>query len=104
MTIYKDQAPAGVLLLKQEADKTTEALPKQRLGWAAFRAARVGATRWSERNVRRSWKLNHHMLSRFSSAKYKRLSEGRQNWNGALDRFGHHPSDTDLRGSMAGAP
>jgi hypothetical protein len=39
MTIYKDQAPAGVALLKQEADKTTKALPQQRLGWAAFRAA-----------------------------------------------------------------
>jgi hypothetical protein len=38
MTYYKDQAPAGVALLKQEADNTRDPAIRGRLGWAAFRA------------------------------------------------------------------
>ncbi|HEV2729240.1 MAG TPA: hypothetical protein VGV15_04340 [Terriglobales bacterium] len=39
MTIYKDQTPMGVALLKQEADRTTQPMARQQLGWAAIRAA-----------------------------------------------------------------
>ena len=38
MTAYKDQAPAGVALLKQEADRATDPATRQRVGWAAFYA------------------------------------------------------------------
>jgi hypothetical protein len=38
MTIYKNQAPTGVALLKQEADQTKDPATRQRLGWAAFKA------------------------------------------------------------------
>src|SRR5437870_3293317 len=38
MTAYKDQAPAGVALLKQESDRATDPATRQRVGWAAFYA------------------------------------------------------------------
>ena len=39
MTIQKGQSPTGVALLKREADTTKDHEARQRLGWAAFRAA-----------------------------------------------------------------
>lgn len=39
MTIYKDQAPAGVAVLQKEADQATNLGAKQRLRWAAAHAA-----------------------------------------------------------------
>lgn len=38
MTFYKDRAPTGVALLKQEADKATDPAVRNRLGLAAFLA------------------------------------------------------------------
>src|SRR6266496_4796843 len=40
MTIYKDQAPIGVALLRQESDNAAQPGERQRLGWAAYLAAR----------------------------------------------------------------
>jgi len=39
MTIYKDQAPTGVALLKQESDRTADPMTRQKIAWAARRAA-----------------------------------------------------------------
>ncbi len=39
MMIYKAEAPAGVALLKQEADKATDPAIRLRLTWAAYKAA-----------------------------------------------------------------
>ena len=45
MTAYKDHAPAGVALLKREADTTKDPAIRNRVGWAAFFATRwCGAT------------------------------------------------------------
>lgn|SRR5262249_43400623 len=44
MTIYKDQSPLGVALLKQEADKITQPIMRQRVGYAAYLAARDWCT------------------------------------------------------------
>jgi hypothetical protein len=38
MQIYKNQSPVGVMLLKQEADRTKDPAARQRVGWAAFKA------------------------------------------------------------------
>ncbi|MDT8067455.1 MAG: hypothetical protein ROO76_04745 [Terriglobia bacterium] len=38
MNFYKDNAPTGVALLKQEADKTKDPFARQNLGYAAFLA------------------------------------------------------------------
>jgi len=38
MTIYKAQAPTGVALLKQESDRTTDPIMRQRIAWAARKA------------------------------------------------------------------
>jgi len=38
MTAYKDHAPTGVALLKQESDRATDPATRQRAGWAAFYA------------------------------------------------------------------
>jgi hypothetical protein len=39
MTIYKDQAPTGVALLKQESDRTADPMTRQKIAWAARKAA-----------------------------------------------------------------
>lgn len=38
MQIYKTQSLVGVMLLKQEADRTKDPAIRQRVGWAAFKA------------------------------------------------------------------
>jgi hypothetical protein len=40
MMIYKNQAPLGVALLRQEAGNTKDLAARQRLDWAAYEAAR----------------------------------------------------------------
>jgi hypothetical protein len=42
MTIYKDQTPTAVGMLKQVADNTKNPVQRQRLGWAAY----IAATGW----------------------------------------------------------
>jgi hypothetical protein len=38
MQIYKNESSVGLMLLKQEADRTKDPSTRQRVGWAAFKA------------------------------------------------------------------
>jgi hypothetical protein len=72
MTIYRDQSPTGVALLKQEADRAKEPMARQRLGWAAFRAAQG----WCDPSERA--KCNAAVQAHFSKSDSSHASADRQ--------------------------